>query len=302
MKEGGNLGETEIIIKPTDFVTVTKMNHITEIQYMEKMNTRQNIKKLSSEKYLVLDTGEIKEFQHSEKRIENINSLYKTFKKLRYLINNNFKGKPNELFITLTFGKDENKWRPSCGDTVFLRKCFKVFIQAIKRKYGSVDFVRVLEPHEDGHAHYHVLLRFNDYKKIFISSKQLEDYWKMGFVKIRSLKDVDNIGAYVSAYLTDIELNDHTALDACSGSNPAEIIDKEGKKYIKGGRVKYYPSGVQIYNKSKGILEPERIKMTYEKAKKIAGSGQPTFEKNIVIEKEDFSNSIRFESYNSHRL
>ena len=197
MKEGGNLKETEIIIKPNDFVTVTKMNHITEIQYMEKMNTRQNIKKLSSEKYLVLDTGEIKEFQHSEKRIENINSLYKTFKKLRYLINNNFKGKPNELFITLTFGEDENKWRPSCGDTVFLRKCFKVFIQAVKRKYGSVDFVRVLEPHEDGHAHYHVLLRFNDYSRIFIPSDDLESWWKMGFVKIRSIKDVDNIVDYV---------------------------------------------------------------------------------------------------------
>lgn len=295
--------DKEISIPDKHLVTVTKMNHITEIQYMEKMNTRQNIKKISSDKYVVLDTGEIKEFKRNEKKSDNVNSLYKTFKRLRYLINNNFKGKRNELFVTLTFAKDENGWRPDCGDTEFLSVCFKKFMRLLKREYGSIEFVRVLEPHWDGHAHYHVLLRFDDLSSVFIPANEFRDsYWKMGGVKIHSLKDVDNIGAYVSAYLTDVEVNKKTELDECATGKPTEIVEREGKRYIKGGRLKYYPLGVQIYNKSKRVVEPKRAVMTYEKAKKIVGSGQPTFEKNIVIEKDDFTNSIRFESYNSHRL
>ena len=49
--------------------------------------------------------------------------------------------------------------------------------------------------------------------------------------------------------------------------NKKEVIEKDGKKYIKGGRVRYYPTGTQIYNKSKGIVEPERLKMKYAEAK-----------------------------------
>lgn len=293
--------DTDIVISPNSLVTVTQMNHITEIQYMKKMNTKQNIKKISKTEYVLLDTGEIKQFEITDKRIDNIKSLQKTFKKLRYLINNNFLAKKNELFITLTFAPDSSGWRPSVSDTDYLAKCFKRFLRLVKRKYGLVDFVRVLEPHEDGKAHYHVLLRFNDFDSIYISNSDFRELWTNGFVTIHSLKNVDNVGAYVSSYFTDVELNGQTAVDECVSDSKTEILEKDGKKFIKGGRLKYYPTGVQIYNKSKGIVEPERKTMSYKNAKKIAGSDQPTFEKNIFIDKNGFSNEIRFESYNSKR-
>lgn len=292
-----------ILIKPTDLVTVTKMNHLTEIQYMEKQNSSVNIRKISKDEYIDLDTGEIKEFEKTENRSQGLNSLRQTFKKLRYLINNNFKGSKNELFLTLTFAPDELGWRPTLSDSDYLSKCCKVFQRALKRRYGAVEFIRVLEPHEDGHAHYHMLVRFDDYDKIYISNQELKSLWGEGFVLIHSLKDVDNIGAYVSAYLTDIELTDETLANVAFTGEKIEVEEKKsGKKYIKGGRLKYYPKGKQIYNKSKGILQPERTVMKYSEAKKIAGSGQPTFEKNIFLEKDEFSNKIRFESYNSKRL
>lgn len=295
-------GKEHFVIGDKDIVTVTKMNHITEIQYMQRRNTRQSIQKLSSEEYVVLDTGEVKLFEKAENRSEGKISLYKTFKKLRYLINNNFTGSKNELFVTLTFAPNDLGWRPTVGDTDYLAKAFKVYLQRLKRCYGSVDFIRVLEPHEDGHAHYHVLLKFIDKDSVFIKNSDMAKLWSKGFVKIHSLKDVDNIGAYVSAYLTDVEFNEQAVLKSMLAGENVEVIEKDGKKYIKGGRVKYYPTGKQIYNKSKGILEPERTTMYYSKAKKIVGSAKPTFEKNIVIETNDFSNVLRFESYNSKRV
>lgn len=286
-------------ISDNEIVTLTKMNHVSEIQYLEKMNVRQIIKKLSKHEYLNLDTGEIKEFEKTDFRYQNTSSLYKTFKKLRYLINNNFNGSKNELFVTLTYGGDD---RPFLKDTKRIYKDFTAMNRRLKNKYGSVDFVRVLEPHADGHAHLHVLFRFNDFENIYISNDDFFNMWRMGFVTIHSLKNVDNIGAYVSAYLADIELTDKTAFDLVDDNQRQEVVEKEGKKYIKGGRLKYYPVNTQIYNKSKGIVEPERIKMSYKKAKKIAGAGTPTYEKTLLIEKDDFSNTIKFEHFNSKRL
>lgn len=300
--EKKNEVDNDVIVTPNDLVTITRMNHVTEIQYMECMNTQQRIQKLSEDRYLVLDTGEVKEFIRTENRSESKTGLYKTFKKLRYLINNNFIGAANELFVTLTFAPDSDGYRPLIKDTDYLAASCKAFQQRLRRKYGCVEFIRVLEPHEDGHAHYHMLIRFDDYDKIYIPNEELNRLWGKGFVNVHSLKDIDNIGAYVSAYLSDIELNVQTGLDECRQNNNAQVLEKDGKKFIKGGRVKYYPSGTQIYNKSKGIKEPGRSRMKYKNAKKIVGSRKPTFEKNIVLDGEEFTNKLRFESYNSKRL
>lgn len=294
--------EPEVLIKPDDLVTVTKMGHITEIQFLEKMNMGATIKKISDSEYLVLSTGEIKKVEKSEFRSQNVGGLYRTFKKLRYLINNNFSGSSNELFITLTYAPDKFGWRPSVSDTKYLSKCFKAFQRRLIRQFGSVDFIRVLEPHQDGHAHYHVLIKFLDHKSIYIKNDLLNSIWSHGFVTVHSLKNVDNIGAYVSAYLTDIELTEKTAWDLINGGDKKVVIEKDGKKYIKGGRVRYYPTGTQIYNKSKGVVEPERLKMKYANAKKITGSAKPAFVTEKIIKTDDFENSVRFEQYNSRKL
>ena len=98
--------KNQVVISPDDIVTVTQMNHLTEIQYMEKMNRTASTRKLNKDEYVLLETGEVKEFNHSKNRSEGYNSLRKTFKKIRYLINNNFTGKPNELFVTLTYAEN----------------------------------------------------------------------------------------------------------------------------------------------------------------------------------------------------
>lgn len=280
-------------IAPTDLVTVTKTKHIVEVQYMEKMNFTNHIKKLDKDRYMVIDTGEVKEFEHIENRQGSLNSLRQTFKKIRYLINNNFEGKGNELHVTLTYAENMT-------DTERLYKDFKRFMTRLKRFYKektTIDYISVVEPQERGAWHCHVLMRFNCLDKVFIEHHKLEEMWGQGFVKIKSLKDVDNIGAYLSAYLSDIELNEENWKQALN----KEIKEVDGKKYIKGGRLHMYPPGMNLYRKSKGIKFPERSRMRFEEAKKIVGSAQPHYSKVYQIDTEEFQNTIYYEQYNLKR-
>lgn len=281
------------------FVKVTKTNHIVEIQHMEKMNGKNHIKKLDKDSYVDLSTGEIKEFQHIENRQESYNSLRQTFKKLRYLINNNFLGLPNELHMTLTY-------KANMTDTGRLYDDFRKFMQRLKRKYKkdtSIDYISVVEPQERGAWHCHLLIRFNDLDKVFVKNKELRELWGQGFVTIKSLKDIDNIGAYLSAYLTDVELTEETVVTAIKEDRSVEtkIVDGVEKRFIKGGRLHMYPSGMNIFRKSKGMIYPERETMSFEKAQKIVGSAKPHYVKTYEVETDNFSNTITYLQYNLKR-
>lgn len=292
--------EHKSIILSNDIVTVTEMKHIIEVQHMQKMNRKAHIKKLDKHRYVDLETGEIKEFKHIENRSESFNSLRQTFKKLRYLINANFEGKPNELHVILTYAENMR-------DTKRLYNDFKRFMTRLKRKYegvSTIDYISVIEPQERGAWHSHLLLRFNDLNRIFIPNDELCNLWEQGFTKIKSLKDVDNIGAYLSAYLADVELTEDNFM--MFSNTDYEVVTKqvEGqeKKFIKGGRLHLYPAGMNIFRKSKGIVYPDRQTMKYKEVKKIVGSAKPTFHKSITIENDNITNTINYEQYNLKRL
>lgn len=299
-------------IHPSSQVTLTDMGHISEIQHMNRRNNRQHIQKIDQDHYVVLETGELLEFQKSENRSDNENSLRKTFKKLRYLINNNFKGNPNELHITLTYGENMT-------DTERLYKDFKRFMMRLKRSYEgltTIDYINVVEPQGRGSWHVHMLIRFNDLDKVYIPNKwhdkkpidsPLFDMWEQGWVTIKSLKDVDNIGAYLSAYLADIEIDSFEnmsysdSLKVAGKEISTKKVDGKEKKFIKGGRLHMYPPGMNLFRKSKGIKYPERQEMTYADAKKIVGSTEPHYFHSYLVERDDFKDTITYEQYNRKR-
>lgn len=288
-----------VVIPTNDLVTVTRMNHIIEVQHMEKMNTKCHIQKLDKDRYVDLRTGEIEEFEHIRTRKDSYNSLRQTFKKLRYLINNNFSGCGNELHVILTYAENMT-------DTKRLYADFKRFMTRLKRKYkniSSIDYISVIEPQERGAWHSHLLLRFNEIDRVYIENSVLANLWGQGFVTIRSLKDVDNIGAYLSAYLSDVELSDENIMRAYENKNTIVVrqVDGREKKFIKGGRLHLYPPGMNLFRRSKGIEYPERERMKYKEFKKIVGSAKPTFEKSFNIEENDFQNTINYEQYNLKR-
>ena len=291
--------DTNGSIPETALVKVTQMNHIIEVQHMEKMNRTNHIRKLDKDRYLDLRTGEIKEFEQSENRQQNYNSLRQTFKKLRYLINNNFTGKANELHVTLTY-------KENMTDTKRLYEDFKKFMKRMKYKYkkeSTIDYITVVEPQGRGAWHCHVLMRFNELDKVYIKNKDLREIWGSGFVTIKSLKDVDNIGAYLSAYLADIELTEETVMKAIAEESEIVIREVEGKekKFVKGGRLHMYPPGMNLFRKSKGIVYPEREEMSFRDVKKIVGAATPHYLKKYHIENDDFENTITFIQYNTKR-
>lgn len=294
--------ENRPAISPISRVTVTKMNHLVEVQHMEYMNRQANIRKLDKDTYVNLKTGELGEFKKGEVRSDSFNSLRQTFKNLRYLINNNYTGVGNELFITLTY--EENM-----TDTKRLYSDFNKFMKRFRYKYGkihgSIDYMTVVEPQERGAWHHHLLIRFNDMKgkKIFIPSNEVAEIWGHGFIKMESLKDCDNIGAYLCAYLADVELTEDNI--GVAYREKAEVVPKmvdgQEKAFIKGGRLHLYPSGMNLYRKSRGIKMPERQEMDYGDIKKVVGSAEPNYTKQIVVEQDDFTNTITYEQYNMKR-
>lgn len=276
------------------------MHGIIEMKYMEKRNFECPIQVLDKNRYLVRSTGEVCEFDKSgTNRTDSYKSLKRTFRNLRYLINNNFFGDRNELFITLTYGGDDRPRILDGGKRFYMD--FQIYIKALRRKYGQIEFVNVVEPHEDGHLHAHVLLKFFDHDFIFIPNDDMQNvYWKRGFTKTSNLVGITNIGAYLSAYMTDVEVSDENVHDCLVSGEKVEFKEVNGKRYIKGGRLKYYPKKFRIYRRSKGILEPKVILGVSGDIKKKIGilCREPDFIKKYEIKVNDFSNTIIYEHFN----
>ena len=274
------------------------MKHLIEVRHSSRSNYKPNIKKLDKNRYVEIATGEIKEFSHSENRQQNYNSLRQTFNRLRGLINNNFHGEPNELHITLTY-------KENMQDTKRLYKDFERFMKRLKRHFkdkSTLDYINVIEPQERGAWHCHCLIRLNDLDKVYLSNNKVREMWGQGkIVSTKSLKDIDNIGAYLSAYLTDIELTDQVAIDVLAADGSVTLKEVEGKKYIKGGRLHMYPSGMNLYRKSKGMESPVEEEMSYSRVKKIVGAATPNYQKSITISDDEFEVTHQYETYNLKR-
>lgn len=294
-------------IKPEKKVKLTEMGNIKEIMALEKKClTPFGIKKLNAYEYIVLDTGEVKEYNKIENRAQDKESLRKTFKHIRELINTNFLGNPNELCFTITYAENMT-------DTKVLYKDFDRFMKKLKYKYGSIDYINVVEPQGRGAWHCHILLIFNDLKKAYIPNKEVSEMWGNGFVKVKAIKkNIDNLGAYLSAYLGDVEFDESKIMELLHDGviregqtiNIKEVeVDGVKKKIIKGGRLHYYPPGMNIYRASRGIKQPTVRHMSYKEAKKIVGAATPTYTTLTIIE-DDLGkriNSITYEQYNSKR-
>lgn len=288
------------VINPLDWVTVTDMGHLKEVQYLQRRNNEATIIKLDKDHYSVVKTGETKTFQHSENRKDSLNSLRQTFKKLRYLINANFKGNNNELHCVLTYSENMTDVKRLYSDV----KNFVLRLKYYFKDSTSVDYINVVEPQGRGAWHCHLLLRFNDVDSIFIPNAELQKMWGQGFVTIKSLRNVDNIGAYLSAYLSDIELDENSAL---TGTVIEKLVNNSdgtvtSKKVIKGARLHLYPTGMRLYRKSKGIIEPTRNVMLYSSFKKKVGeSANPHYRSGIHLSDDGYENNIIYEQYNLKR-
>lgn len=294
-------------IPASKLVKVCDMGHITEVMSVDKLCLLPPpITKLNQDLFVINETGEVKEYQHTENRSQNVDNLRRTFKQIRHIINFNFSGGDNELAFTLTYAENMT-------DTKRLYKDFEKFFKRLRYRYGkNIDYFSVVEPQGRGAWHCHVLLRFNDMDKVFIPNAEIAAMWGQGFVTVKAIrKDVDNLGAYLSAYLGDIELTpeNQKVIAECCPENidkyEVKVVEVDGtkKRFIKGGRLHLYPTGMNIYRKSRGIKIPDSTYMPYSEAKKIVRSATPNYTTMVCIldDNNHEVNRIIYEQYNSRR-
>lgn len=142
--------------------------------------------------------------------------------KVRNLINAN----PQlNKFFTLTFADN-------ITDLKYANNQFRCFIKRLNRylvKLGKspVEYVAVVEFQERGAVHYHLLCNLP-----YINAKELAQIWGNGFVKINKIDNVDNVGAYVTKYMTKDNADDRLAGNrsffTSQGLNkPTEILDDD---------------------------------------------------------------------------
>lgn len=149
----------------------------------------------------------------------------------------------------------------------------------------------VLEPQITGSWHMHCLIRSNVGRLPFINNNSvIEPMWGQGFTKLKRLKASDNVAAYLMAYLGNVK---YEVTDSETG--------KTSKKIVKGGRLHYYPKGVNIYRRSRGIKDP--IKLRGNKASVLIANGLQLDAEADFAQYKKFKNkygediSIKFETF-----
>ena len=133
--------------------------------------------------------GSIASADDKEKNREKV--LSRARKDLRRIINCNIQ--KYSKFLTLTF-------KDNVQDLDYANNEFKNFIKRLNYHYGiKIKYTAVIEFQKRGAIHYHCIL-YNLVQKINV--QELQEIWKHGFIKINSIDNVDNVGAYVCKYMT----------------------------------------------------------------------------------------------------
>lgn len=282
------------------FVKLKTCGNVSEIKYNTNPSHGGCTRKLDADTYENLKTGEILEFNHHENRASDKYQLARTMEKLRDLINTNVVNVECCRWLTLTY-------RENMRDSKKLYHDFRNCVKRLRAKFGKFEYIAVVEPQERGAWHLHCIFIF-DGKAPYMPNEVVADCWKKGFVNVKALDSVDNVGAYLTAYLCDIQLSDDDKNNYSDDDLKVIKIDHadgsiETKRYLKGGRMHLYPPKFNLYRISKGIKQPVIEEMTYGEAKQKVSSAKLTFCKTINISdcNSGYSTTLQKEYYNKLR-
>ncbi len=271
--------QEQLLPMPKDNISVLEARDHTDISY-SLFKSSCNIRKVDQTHYVIIpsyvhnlskgekeieickivsDMNNWKEFSNQlANRSNNINAVRYTMKNLRNIINENVTHPENCLFLTLTYAENMTDSNRLYKDIKNFMARFRYYLN--KNNHPSFEYINTIEPQGRGAFHAHCILIFPE-QAPFIPASEIERIWRNGFIKIQSVSDsVDNIGAYLTAYLTDLNINDVslTDLKKVSTSDIKEISNGgERKAYVKGQRLALYPKGINIYRCSKGIKIPQ---------------------------------------------
>ena len=275
-------------LSSAEIIKVFEGNGIVEVESMQKSPFSLNrFVRLSKTEYVDKETGEIKKYQKKDKRQENPNELRKTFKALRRLINYNFCAGNNERHITLTYGNLQKDYKQVNSD-------FRQWWRKIKKYFSSLEYICVIEYQASGSIHLHVLVKDIDNEDLPLKQELLNETWTKGFSKVTEIKNVSNLGAYLTAYFINLSLNE-------------DIQNKNANKLIlKGERLKYYKTNQRIFSTSRGIVRNKGYTVTLEELEDITRGAKLVYADSKIITKinengkEYIVNKTTYQQYNKN--
>ena len=291
---------------------VTTSGSIVEVMDIEYRNTKATIRKLSADCYCLardydVESGEVVGdiflIEKSTNRAQNYKGMRESMKKLRDLINCNVTDPANCRWVTLTY-------KENMTDHVRLTKDHEAFMKRLrryhdKRNLPKFKYILAVEPQGRGAWHIHTLWIYPE-RAPYLPNEDIRKLWGHGFVTVKKLEDVDNVGAYLTAYLCDVEEAEAKSLGLSGNYEVKEVtVEVNGqtiqKKYLKGARLHLYPAGMNFYRCSADVKRPTVEWLDAAEAKEKASGGTLTFSKTIRIEDGAFSNDIHYEYYNLKR-
>lgn len=280
------------------YATIVRAGDVVDVTY-HKEHLSTGIQKLNAQEYMVLSTGEILNYNATgETKADTLDQVRESMRELMRTVNANDDNIRNKgLWVTLTYAENMT-------DQQRLRKDMAYLMLKLRKKYGPLVYIKVKEPQERGAWHMHLFIWKPKPKhvapvaemealwgkatwqesKLYIPKDELEKLWGHGFAKVKRVEDVDNIGAYLTAYLTNI---------------------KDGEKTRKGARLNLYPKGMRIWDCSRGVERPvvEKWKPP-NRVRSLVGTTTPCYAPSPVeIYGDDgrLLDVVRHEQYNMKR-
>ena len=253
---------------------------ITKVTYTtNKSNNLLDYKRKKGNKYTDFRTGEIKKYKANPiKSTANLKrSLNNT---VRPLLENNFFGENNEVFITLTYAEPMNKF-------LQLSKDYDRFWRRLCNKYKNSELacIYVKEMQEERQSwHIHSLIKDTNNKTLHIPYDFLYRIWGLGNVWINKLFSMYDYMSY--------EINIEKEMKNLPFGNVHsynKVIDYMCKLKTKEN---VFPTGGKIHGKKGKLKGPVKSKMTYDEAYKDKLKNSYLFGENTLLVIDDCSNHI----------
>lgn len=259
---------------------------------MQKPVSPPPIRKIDADHYVDLRTGEVFDYERGDTRADSLQGIRRTLAHIRNLVNTNVTEPENVRWVTLTYAENMTDTKRLYRD---YEKFWKKFLYWCKRNgISKPEYINVIEPQGRGAWHCHVFFIWDEKAPYIPNNDVLQPMWGHGFTKIKALTDVDNVGAYFSAYLADMPLDEYEKLSCARldvQSVEKEFTNDDGltktKKFVKGGRLVLYPAKMNIVRKSSGIKVAVPESMTYDEARKKVSSAKLTYSRSYEVVGDD---------------
>lgn len=277
-----------------DMICTAKLcGNVVEIKYCSMVNTHPVMRMLDGDHMVDTRDGCVIDIKHADSRADSLKEVRRSLARLRELINTNCSEPSRIRWLTLTYAENMR-------DLCRLHDDFKRFMQRLRRKYGACEYISAIEPQRRGAWHIHAILIYPD-KAPFLLNSTVAQMWGQGFIRVTAVDEIDNLGAYLSAYLADYLPSDLD--DGGSGSGSSAQDGNNSKRAVKGMRLHMYPPNTNIYRCSKGIKDPEVVHARAVDIKnEYARDAALTYSKQVEVPlSDDTSVTVITEYYNTRR-